>query len=405
MKIVLVTCGSRGDVQPMLALALALQSKGHDVLLCGPPEKIVWAHEMGCPFHPLGDDVTAFIDQMQNAHSLYPAIEFVRFVHRQIHLQFERLPAVVQGADLVIGASLTFALASIAETHGVAYRYIAFTPQLFQSKYHPCPVFKRQQLPLWYNAVTWALVQLVNRIGLNRIINQHRYSLGLKPTQNAWGDILGKRPLVASDSVLAALPADREPSGSVQTGYMHLEQPAQTSPALDAFLAAGSAPIYAGFGSMPKQDQVRCMALVVDAARQVGCRLVIAKFWPDPWQASNDPNVFCIQKFPHLDLFPQMAAVLHHGGAGTTATSAISGVPQVIVPHILDQFYWGHRIHQSGLGPKPIWRSRLTANKLADAFQMVLTNATIRQTAKAVSTTIRKTDALEEAVTHLLSLE
>lgn len=404
MKIVLVTCGSRGDVQPMLALSLALQAKGHNVLLCGPPEKVAWANEMGCPFYPVGDDVTAFIDRMRNAHSLYPAMAFVRFVYRQIHLQFKRLFEVVQGADLVIGASLTFALASIAEIHEIAYRYIAFTPQLFRSKYHPCPVFKQQQLPQWCNAMTWSVVEFINRIGLNRIINQYRTHLGLKATPNAWHDILGARPLVASDSVLAAVPPDSEPMDCVQTGYLHLEQPAQRSIALDAFLSSGPAPIYAGFGSMPKQDQIRSMAMVMDAARHVGCRLVIAKFWPGPWAASDDPNVFFIQKFPHLELFPRMAAVLHHGGAGTTATTAISGVPQVIVPHILDQFYWADRVHRSGLGPKPVWRSRLTVTKLADAFQMVLTNAAMKQRSRAVSLSIRKTDGLDEAVTQLLSI-
>ena len=130
MKIVLATFGSRGDVQPMLALSLALKSKGHDVLLAAPPEKAAWAKQLRCPFHPLGSDVTAFIDAMENAHSLRSAIGFVSFLRNELNAQFDLLPKIMAGADLVIGSSLTFALSTLAESTGIEYRYIAFTLQL-----------------------------------------------------------------------------------------------------------------------------------------------------------------------------------------------------------------------------------------------------------------------------------
>ena len=103
-----------------------------------------------------------------------------------------------------------------------------------------------------------------------------------------------------------------------------------------------------------------------------------------------------------LKLFPHMAAVIHHGGAGTTASSAVSGVPQIIVPHILDQYYWGHQIYQSKLGPKPIWRSQLTAKKLAAAIRECLSNQQIRKRAKEASEAIREKNSLEIAVREIL---
>ena len=125
MKIVLATFGSRGDVQPMLALSLALQAAGNDVLLAAPPEKAGWAEQLGCPFFPLGSDVTAFIDDMEDAHSIRAAVRFVSYMRSELVSHFDVLPKIIEGADLVVGASLAFSLATVAESLGIAYRYIA----------------------------------------------------------------------------------------------------------------------------------------------------------------------------------------------------------------------------------------------------------------------------------------
>ena len=402
MKIVLATFGSRGDVQPMLALSLALKSKGHEVLLAAPPEKAAWAKQLGCPFFPLGSDVTAFIDDMENAHSLRSAIRFVSFLRNELNAQFDLLPKIIAGADLVIGSSLTFALSTLAESMGIAYRYIAFTPQLLPSGYHPFPAFKHQRFPKWYNRMTWRIAVILDQFNLTRLINNHRRQLGLKLIPDAWRHIMGQHVLVASDSVISKIPPDIVDQTFTQTGYMHLNQPDQHLAELDTFLEAGSPPVYAGFGSMPIRDQIRNVSVIVEAVRLSGQRAVIGKFWDQPSEFSNSDDIFFITKYPHLKLFPHMAAVIHHGGAGTTASSAASGVPQIIVPHILDQYYWGHQIYQSKLGPSPIWRSQLTAKKLAAAIRECLSNQQIRKRAKEASEAIRKKNSLEIMVREIL---
>ncbi|MBW2168367.1 MAG: glycosyltransferase family 1 protein [Deltaproteobacteria bacterium] len=394
MKIVLATFGSLGDVQPMLALSLSLKSAGHDVLLAAPPEKAKWVEQQGCPFHPLGDDVTAFIDDMKDAHSFHSAVHFVRYVRKELISQFDIFPKIIAGADLVIGASLVFALSSVAESMGIEYRFIAFTPQLLPSGKYPFMAFKHHWLPKWYNRMTWQIARILDRINLTLLINKKRKQLGLKPVDDAWFHILGKHVIVASDKAIAKVPQDVEPAFT-QTGYMHLDQPNQHLPELEAFLSAGPPPVYAGFGSMPKKDQANNVPIVVNAARSAGQRVVIGKFWDEPSEFSNSDDVFFIKRYPHLKLFPHMAAVIHHGGAGTTAASAISGVPQIIVPHILDQYYWGHQVYQSHLGPKPIWRSKLTYQKLSTAIQECLSNDLIQQRAKAASEIINQQNSLE----------
>ena len=402
MKIILATYGSRGDVQPMLALTLALQAEGHEVLLAAPPEKAGWAKQLGCPFYPLGSDVTAFIDDMENAHSLRPVISFVSFLRGELNTQFNLFPEIIARADLLIGSSLTFALSTLAESLGIPYRFIAFAPQMLPSGYHPFPAFKHQKFPYWYNRMTWRIARLLDRHNITRLINNHRRRLGLKLIRDAWGNILGQHVILASDSAISTVPPDIIEPAVTQTGYMHLYLPNQQLPELEAFLEAGPPPIYAGFGSMPIRDQIRNVSVIVEAARLAGQRAIISRFWDAPSEFSNSNDLFFIQKYPHLNLFPKMAAVIHHGGAGTTATTAISGVPQIVVPHLLDQYYWGNQIYQSKLGPKPIWRSKLTSQKLATAIRECLANKQFRRKAREAAGIIKQQDSLELTVRELM---
>jgi len=403
MKIALVTFGSRGDVQPILALALALQNRGHTIQVTGPPEKISWAEQLGCAYVPMGADATAFIDGMPEATSLVSAIRFLRFVRGQMDLQFRSLPGLIRGADLVIGSSLAIALPSVADALGIPYRYITFAPQMLPSARHPFPAFKHQSGPPWFNILTWKIARAIDLLYMDRLINGYRRRLGAPPTPDSWQALLGRRVVVASDEAIATVPADARVSGVAQVGYLHLRQPPQRDRSLEEFLSRGPAPLYAGFGSMPIADQMRSTDIVVAAARKVGRRVMIAKVWDAPSRHADSKDVFFVRQFPHLDLFPHMAAIIHHGGAGTTATSAFSGVPQVVVPQILDQYYWGHRVHQAGLGARPIRRTKLRVRPLADAIQTVLGSDAIRRKASQTALSIRQTDSLSVAVDEVLT--
>jgi UDP:flavonoid glycosyltransferase YjiC (YdhE family) len=284
----------------------------------------------------------------------------------------------------------------------IAYRFIAFAPQMLPSGHYPFPAFKHQGFPQWYNRMTWRVARLLDRFNLTRLINNHRRQLGLKLIRDAWRHILGRHVIVASDSAIARVPPDIVEPVVTQTGYMHLQQPDQQLPELDAFLEAGPPPVYAGFGSMPRRDQIRNTAVFVAAARLSGQRAVIGKFWDEPCEFSNSQDIFFIQKYPHLKLFPKMAAVIHHGGAGTTASTAISGVPQIIVPHLLDQYYWGNQVYQSRLGPRPVRRGELTAKKLAAAIRQCLSDGQYRQKAGETAGIIKQRDGLALTVSEIM---
>ncbi|MBU8912192.1 MAG: glycosyltransferase [Desulfobacterales bacterium] len=397
MKIVLATCGSRGDVQPMIVLSLALKSAGHDVLLAGPPEKALWAKQLGCPYIKFGRNVTAFLNNMKDAVSLRTNMAAIFFVRQELYSQFKILPQIIKNADLVIGSSLMFALSSIAQAMNIKYRFIAFTPQLFPSGDHPFLTIKTQTLPQWGNEMSWKIASLLDKFNITFLINRHRKKMGLSPINNAWDHILGEHTIVACDKEVAKVPLDVKKT-FVQTGYLHMDLPDEPQPDLGRFLENGSKPVYAGFGSMPPEDQAKNIPLLVKAARRAGKRIIIAKFWEKSSEHKFSRDVFFIKNYPHLKLFPKTATVIHHGGAGTTAAAAISGVPQVIVPHILDQYFHGQKIYRSNMGPKSIWRAKLTADKLAAALEDCLFNPKIKQAARRTGESIDRDKSLQLTV-------
>ena len=402
MKIILATSGSRGDVQPMIAICLALKSSGHDVMLLGPPEKASWAARLGCPYQGFGADVSAFIDGFQNAVNFRAGLAFVSFVRKALEEQFRLLPDIIRKADLVLGSSLMFGLASVAETQNIKYRYIAFTPQLFPSRFHPFPILKTHTLPCFINRMSWKTAEMLDQFNITFLINRYRKKHGLKPVSYAWDHILGKNTIVAADKEIAKMPGDVKQTW-IQTGYPHLEPAAEQVPALDRFFEKGRKPVYAGFGSMPVKDQIRVVSILIKAARNLGRRIILPRFHGLSTENTTGDDVFFIRDYPHLRLFPKLDAVIHHGGAGTTATAGVSGVPQIIVPHILDQYYHGRRIFLSHIGPKPIPRDLLTESRLTAALEQCLSDPGIRQAARKTGQSINPQKSIGRIVEAILS--
>jgi UDP:flavonoid glycosyltransferase YjiC (YdhE family) len=401
-KIILATCGSRGDVQPMIAITLALKARGHEVWLIGPPENTAWARGLGCPYLGAGRDVSAFINTFDRPVSPHSGLSFVWFVLQELAWQLKYLPPIIASADLVVGSSLMFGLSSAAEVLNIPYRYIAFSPQVVPSAYHPFPAIQTQIMPPRLNRLTWTMAGILDKCSLSLLINRYRKHRGLAPVSRAWDHILGHQPIVANDREIAAIPPDARKK-VIQTGYPHLDLPKPPRPDLERFLENGEKPFYAGFGSMPPKGQEKAVPLLVQAAKSLGRRIIIKHAGKIAPAYHADKAVFFIKDYPHRVLFPRMAAVIHHGGAGTTATAAAAGVPQVIVPHILDQHYHGRRIFLSGLGPEPIPLPQLTRERLFQALAHCLTNQRIRQTARNTAGAINPSRRLELLLKSVLT--
>ncbi|MDX2078474.1 MAG: glycosyltransferase, partial [bacterium] len=190
------------------------------------------------------------------------------------------------------------------------------------------------------------------------------------------------------------------------TGYWYLDTYADWTPPADlvAFLANGSTPVYIGFGSMGSKNPEEAGKIALKALELSGQRGVIASGWGGMKSSDLPPTVYMLSSVPHSWLFPQMSAVVHHGGAGTTAAGLRAGIPSIIIPFMGDQPYWGHRVHQLGVGTKPIPRKKLTAENLAEAINQAVSDTTMRQKAKELGDKICTEDGIGNAVAHIQAI-
>jgi sterol 3beta-glucosyltransferase len=232
-------------------------------------------------------------------------------------------------------------------------------------------------------------------------INAFRQQLGLDPTSvSRFYRALYETPMLSAYSPRLIPHPDDWPANLQLTGYFFLDsQPDwQPSPALQHFLDAGDPPIYIGFGSMGGTNPESLADILLAALEKSGQRGLVLSGWGGLRLERVPESVFIADTVPHRWLFPRMAAVVHHGGAGTTAEGLRAGVPNVIVPFILDQPFWGERVHAMGLGPKPIHHKKLTADRLAKAIQTAISDSQMRQRAQAIGEAIRDENGVVNAV-------
>ena len=386
MRIALAVEGSRGDVHPMLDLGDRFTARGHEVVVCAPPDMRAEVEGRRMEFRPVGLGVREGLNR--NAKALLAGgVTGIRAAYAWFRStaceQLAKLPELTRDVDRIIGASIQIGGPSAAELHGIPYRYVVFCPVLLPSAEHPPGAIAIQTLPRWLNSLAWKLFVPCNHLVLQGVLNEHRSRLGLAPVGDATEYVLGERPVVAVDRELARVPEDC-PVEVEQIDCLHAMEGEPLPPKLEAFLAEGPPPVFIGFGSMPDPSPERSTRLLLEAVRAVGCRALISEGWAGLAEGPLPEEVRRIGSVTHARLFPRVAAAVHHGGAGTTTTAARCGVPQVVVPHAADQFYWGRRVETLGLGPPPLPRKHLTARALAEALAATLDNEWLRARAAEV---------------------
>ncbi|MCP4036563.1 MAG: glycosyltransferase family 1 protein [bacterium] len=388
MRIALAVEGTRGDVHPMLSLGRAFRTRGHEVVLCGPPNFAENAVNADIEFREVGSDTQMFLDDVASAirsRGLAANRAQIAYFKDSLEKQFSRLPDAARGADLILGAGVQLAGSSVAEFLGIPYRYVMFCPVMLPSPDHSPPFVPAQGLPRWLNRLGWWLalgpMDAPLRFGLNRA--RKRY-LGLGKIRHAYTNALSDAPILATDPVLAPIP-DNPPAPVRQLGCFHDHDPTPLPEKLEDFLAHGSAPVYVGFGSMTDPEPAKTTQLVLDAVAAARCRAVVSQGWAGLGGGPLPEGVMEIGPVSHAALFPRCAAVVHHGGAGTTTRAAQAGVPQIIVPHLLDQYWWGLRIQDHGLAPPPLPRASLSAQALGEAIRSVLDNEFLAARADEIS--------------------
>ena len=411
MDVTLLTYGSRGDVQPYVALARALRHIGHDVRLVAPPNFADLVHSYTIPFFPVGVDLQAHLNKrIQELAKSGKSIQGLRSLRNELLSIIDDVARetwqACQGTALVIGVGP--ASYSVAEKLDVPFIEVAMQP-VTPTRSFPSPI-----APTWLhlggtiNRLTHVVFEQafwqVFRVNVNRV---RTHVLGLPPYSLA-GPLRHLREhgllrLYAYSPHAVPHPSDWPDQHRV-TGYWFLPPPTGWHPpeALTTFLAAGPPPVYVGFGSMMMRDAQKTTTLVIEALNRTGQRAILATGWGalDETMRQSE-HLFFVKDIPHYWLFPRTSAIVHHGGAGTTGAALRSGIPSIVVPFGFDQAFWGQRVAALGVGPQPLPRAKLTVNGLADAIERTLQDQRMRDRAAQLGAQIRLEHGTAQAIDQI----
>lgn len=409
MKILINTVGSRGDIQPFLALGKGLQAAGHQVALCTAQSFQPWVEEHGLAYAHMDDGFYELMQAQTGRAATESKGAAFKLVGRVKPIMQRAMADMWAAAQTLQPDALIFhpkALGSfdIAEKLRIPLLMALPLPLYTPTAAYPAPALPALPLGAWYNRASYRLLNAATAAYAGPVNEFRTRTLGLAPRPRFAGldrDSRGAPVPVLygySRHVLPA-PADYPPHVHV-TGTWFLDRAPgwQPDPALVDFLAAGPPPVYVGFGSMGGSRAAVRAQVVLEALRQAGRRGVLASGWGGLSIGDLPPSVFLLESAPHDWLFPQMAAVVHHGGAGTVAAGLRAGKPTVVVPFLADQPFWGRVLQERGVSPAPIPQSKLTAANLAAAITEAVSDPQMRARAAALGEQIRAEDGVGNAV-------
>jgi len=410
MKITVFAAGSRGDIQPCVVLCKGLQQAGYRVCLAAPEDFADFVQKHNVDFYPLHGDVQQIMAgdtgrKFMETGGSNP-IKSIGAVRKMIAPVVKEMAedayAACRHADAMICLGVFSAFGkSIAEALSIPIINIEPTPLLPTSAFSAPSWPIQRDLGGLHNRLSGMAMLDVIWLWYRPFVNDFRQSLGLSPYSAAgFYRALRSTPMLAAYSPsIIPHPADWPDSFHV-TGYFFLDTEVDWQPPseLKAFLGAGDPPVYIGFGSMAGRNPEQITKLVLEALSKSGQRGLLLTGWGGLRAESVPDNVFVLDAAPHSWLFPRMAAIVHHGGAGTTAEALRAGVPSVVVPFVFDQPFWGARVKALGLGPDPIPQKNLTADRLAKAIGMAVSDPKMKQRANSVGAAIRAENGLGNAI-------
>lgn len=440
MQIVIQVVGSRGDVQPFVALGKLLkETYGHRVRLATHPTFQKFVTENGLEFFSIGGDPAQLMAFMVKNPGLMPGFDSLRsgdvgsrrrevaeYIKGCWRSCFEsgdgRGPEATNDtvedwagmsqqpsdsdiknkpfvADCIIANPPSFAHIHIAEKLGIPL-HIMFTMPYSPTQAFPHPLANIQSSNAdanLTNYISYALIDMLTWQGLGDVINRFRQkSLGLEPISLVWAPGMLQRLRIPHNYCWspALIPKPRDWGNNISISgffFLNLASNYTPEPDLKAFLDAGSPPVYIGFGSIVLDDPNAMTELIFEAVRQTGQRVLLSKGWGGMGadELGIPDGVFMLGNCPHDWLFERVSCVVHHGGAGTTAAGITAGKPTVVVPFFGDQPFWGAMVARAGAGPDPLPHKELTAEKLAEAIDFCLKPES-QQKAQAMAKQIAK---------------
>ncbi|WP_179811115.1 glycosyltransferase [Nocardiopsis sinuspersici] len=419
VHVLLLTHGTRGDVQPFLALARALEAAGHTGVVAGPAASAPLAAEHGVAYRPVDDGPTALIGDPELSGVMDTGLRGLRGAAHTVALLRRITPLMRRVHDDMVrvvdgGADLVAHLPGmpgghVAERLGVPSVPVALQPSWVSTRAFPAPgVPWPSWLPDALNPVTYRLTALALR-GQRSVAEEFRVrGMGLPPRPGRHDPL--RQPDGTPSTVLHAFsrhllpPRTHYPPQVHTTGFWFPPPDREWEPSaeLEEFLGAGSPPVFVGFSSLPTADPAATGRMVAAAARRAGVRAVLASgsggIATETGSAADGDHVLTIDKAPHERLFPLCSAIVHHGGAGTTGAALASGRPQVVCPFWGDQPFWARRAHAAGAAVAPLRGQRLTEDALARALSRAVGDARTVERARVLGERVRAEGGAHAAV-------
>jgi len=415
MSILILTYGSRGDVQPYVALAKGLQEVGHSVTLGTSVRFQNFVEDYGIDYAYMNDNLLSVIDTDEGKDLFEKGSNLFKMAWRGIKIAKKVKPAqraLLQESweaaqkinpDFILFHPKAGGAPHIAEKLGIGCALVTPIPMLVPTRETRFPVFPDLGLGGWYNRAIYSLIQAATNKVWKGYIKDFRQDIDLPPVKKY--DFLKMTdgadiPVIhAHSEAVVPRPSDWPDSAQV-AGYFFLDAQEEWLPPqeLQDFLDADDPPVYIGFGSMAGRDPERLAGIVVEALQKADLRGIIATGWGGLKAKDLPDTIFKIEHAPHDWLFPKMAAVVHHGGAGTTAAGLRAGRPSIITPFFGDQSFWGERVYGLGVGPKPIPQKKLNAASLAAAMREAITNQSMIEKAEKIGEKIRNEDGVGNAI-------
>lgn len=406
MKVTILTYGSRGDVQPYAALALGLQERGQDVLLAAPQRFSSLAAEHAIPFAPLPGDpehVSARInDHRGNVLKSVQAIaDYVFSIAAPVS---QAMQAACEGADLIVHSFLFTAGAhSLARRMRIPDVSIQTFPVFAPTRAFPNVALANTPPGLLSYFTHWLATQIFWHGGNFGFRKLRLSAPGSLDFDLHWPFDARRSPasplLFAYSPTVLPRPADWTAGNIHITGYFFLDAPNgyRPAPELAAFLDGGEPPVCVTFGSMINREAERVDGILRTALSQAGRRAILLTGWGGRAPAGHSRDLLYLEAAPHDWLLPRCQAVIHHGGAGTTAAGLRAGIPNIVIPHAVDQPFWGKRVAAIGAGPAPLELDRLAPQTLAHALAQAAQPA-LRSRAQEIGRLIQMEDGVGEAV-------
>jgi sterol 3beta-glucosyltransferase len=414
MRITIVANGSRGDVQPFVALGVGLRAAGFNVHVAAPtpfrefvearrlvfedlefdPRKIL-ADELGQVWLDTGHNPFGFIGRMK------PIVEPLmdRFLAATLR--------ACEGSDAIVFSPLGIFGWHYAQAARIPAILASPVPSI-RTAYITSPIVPPLPLPRITNPLGYRVVDQFAWQMFRGLTNRWRVeTLGLPPVpfSGPYRQIEREREIVLHGYSPSVVPKPPDWGEHIHvTGYWFLDSPEdwQPTPTLEAFMADGPPPVYIGLGSMTGRDPGALTRLALGALRRTGQRGVLLAGWAGLGGIDLPSDVCLVDDVPHDWLFPRMATVAHHGGAGTTGAGLRAGRPSILLPYFADQPFWGRVVHDLGAGPQPIPQKQLTESRLTAAINRAVTSPGIHRRAQTLGERIRDEDGVGNAVKILM---